>query len=71
MAKHAGPDGIHVAYVILDGGVDSARSREYVGDKQDALLAPARIADAYYYLSQQHRSTWTFEMDLRPFIEKW
>ena len=71
MAKHAGPDGIHVAYVILDGGVDSAKAREYVGDKQDALLAPTRIADAYYYLSQQHRSTWTFELDLRPFVEKW
>ena len=71
MAKHAGPDGIHVAYVILDGGVDSAKAREYMGDKPDALLVPARIADAYYYLSQQHRSAWTFELDLRPFVEKW
>ena len=71
MAKHAGPDGIHIAYVIIDGGIDSERAREWMGDKPDALLLPTHIADAYYYLSQQHRSTWTFELDLRPFVEKW
>lgn len=72
IAKHAGPLGIHVAYVILDGGVDSEKAREFIqGRPADGLLLPDAIAEAYYYLAQQHRSSWTFELDLRPYVEKW
>ncbi|MEM7127691.1 MAG: SDR family NAD(P)-dependent oxidoreductase [Chloroflexota bacterium] len=72
IAKHAGPDGIHVSYVILDGGVDSERARQFMPDRpEDGFLKPDEIADTYYYLAQQHQSTWTFELDLRPYVEKW
>lgn len=72
IAKHAGPDGIHVSYIILDGGVGSARAREFMPDRpEDGFLKPDEIADTFYYLSQQHQSTWTFELDLRPYVEKW
>lgn len=72
LAKHAGPDGIHVSYVILDGGVDSAMARQFMPDRpDDGFLKPAQIADTYYYLVQQDKSTWTFELDLRPYVEKW
>jgi len=72
IAKRAGPDGIHVSYVILDGGVDLPGTRERMPDlPDDGLIKPDDIADAYYFLSQQPRSAWTFEMDLRPYVEKW
>lgn len=72
VAKHVGPDGIHVSYVILDGGVDVAKTREYdPNPAEDSLLKPDDIAETYYHLSQQKRSAWTFEVDLRPYVEKW
>lgn len=72
IAKYAGPEGIHVAYVILDGGVDLPHTRERMPDlPDDGLLKPDDIADAYFFLSQQSRSAWTFELDLRPYVEKW
>lgn len=72
IAKHAGPDGVHVSYVILDGGVDFPGMRERMSDlPDDGLLKPDEIADAYFFLSQQGKSAWTFELDLRPYVEKW
>ena len=72
MAKHLGPEKIHVAYVVLDGVVNLERTREQMPDAPDAFfLEPAQIADAVYYLSQQPQQAWTFELDLRPFGEKW
>ncbi len=72
IAKHAGPDGIHVAYVILDGSVGPALGGKHVADSADnELLHPNDIADTYYHLSQQKKSAWTFELDLRPYVEKW
>ena len=77
-----GPKGIHVAHIIVDGMVDAPdtlgrmlgeeafqRLREERGLEHDGLLLPARIADSYVHLSQQHRSAWTFELDLRPFSD--
>ena len=77
-----GPKGIHVAHIIVDGMVDAPdtlgrmlgadafqRLREERGLEHDGLLLPAEIADTYFYLSQQHRSAWTFELDLRPFSD--
>ncbi len=72
VAKHVGPDGVHVSYVIIDGGVDLPRAREYnPNPAEDSLLKPDDIAETYYHLSQQKRSAWTFEVDLRPYVEKW
>ncbi len=72
MARHLGPEGIHVAYVIIDGAIDQPRTREFLPDKGDEFfLNPDHIADAVYYLAEQPRSAWTFELDLRPFKERW
>ncbi len=71
MSRELGPQGIHVAHVIIDGGIRSARNEEMFGDLgPDALLEPDAIADAYIALHQQQRSTWTQELDLRPWVEK-
>jgi len=72
MAKTLGPEGIHVAHVIIDGVIDIPRTREFFKDKPDEFfLKPERIADTVYALSQQDRSAWTFELDVRPFGERW
>jgi NAD(P)-dependent dehydrogenase (short-subunit alcohol dehydrogenase family) len=68
MARHLGPKGVHVGYVIVDGMIDLAR----MADKpDDFFLRPAEIAEAVHFLAHQERSAWTFELDLRPFGEKW
>jgi len=74
MARGLGPKGIHVSYVIIDGAIDIPRIRAMdwaKGKPDDAFLLPDQIADAIWYLSQQPRSTWTFELDLRPYRETW
>jgi NADP-dependent 3-hydroxy acid dehydrogenase YdfG len=72
MAKHLGPKGVHVALMILDGVVDLARTRERMPDKPDEFfLKPEQIAEAAHFLTHQDRSAWTFELDLRPFGERW
>ena len=72
MAKHLGPEKIHVAYVVLDGVVNLERTRQRMPDAPDEFfLEPAQIADAVYYLSHQQQQAWSFELDLRPFGEKW
>ena len=69
MARELGPKGIHVAHVMIDGAIRSA-TRPEPGDKPDSMLDPAAIADAYLHLIAQPRSAWTFELDLRPWIER-
>ncbi len=76
MARELGPQGIHVAHVVIDGAIDTPWVRETFPDMvaslpAEGLLNPAEIAENYYILYQQPRSAWTFELDLRPFIEKW
>ncbi len=72
LARQLGPEGIHVAYVIIDGVIDLERTRARMPDKSaDFFLQPAHIADAVHYLTQQPRSAWTFELDVRPFGERW
>ena len=72
MARHLGPKGIHVSYVIIDGVIDLPRTREWMSDKPDEyFLKPEHIAQSIYALIQQPKSAWSFEIDLRPFIEKW
>jgi NAD(P)-dependent dehydrogenase (short-subunit alcohol dehydrogenase family) len=69
MARELGPQGIHVAHVVVDGGIRSARRPEAT-DRPDALLDPDAIAASYLHLVQQHRSAWTFELEVRPWVEK-
>ncbi len=71
MARDLGPRGVHVAYVNIDGAIDMPFIRERFPDlKDEDLLRPAAIAEAYWYLAHQERSCWTQELDVRPFKEK-
>ena len=72
LARQLGPEGIHVAHVVIDAVVDMPASRAMLPDRPDAFFVqPADIADTVYFLTQQPRSAWTFELDLRPFGEHW
>jgi hypothetical protein len=72
MARSLGPRGIHVAYVVVDGVIDMPTTRAFFTDRPDEFfLRPDAIADTYFHLAGQDRSAWTFEVDLRPFGEKW
>ncbi len=71
MARDLGPRGVHVAYVNIDGAIDMPFIRERFPDlKDEDLLRPAAIAEAYWYLAHQEPSCWTQELDVRPFKEK-
>jgi NAD(P)-dependent dehydrogenase (short-subunit alcohol dehydrogenase family) len=75
MARELGPKGIHVAHVVIDGAIDTAFIREnfperYALKADDGILNPDHIADAYWQLHQQPRDTWTHELDLRPWMER-
>jgi NAD(P)-dependent dehydrogenase (short-subunit alcohol dehydrogenase family) len=67
MARELQPQGVHVAHVVVDGGIRAA-SRPDTG--QDQWLDPDAIAESYLYLLQQHRSCWTWEIEVRPWVEK-
>jgi NAD(P)-dependent dehydrogenase (short-subunit alcohol dehydrogenase family) len=74
-AREYGPRGIHVAHIVIDGGIDGERLRTSAPDRaaaagQDGLLDPDTIAETYWHLHQQARSAWTHELDLRPFNER-
>ena len=79
MARELGPKNIHVAHLIIDSGVDTAWVRERreqmwgkeALDNPDLLMPPASVAASYWQLYQQPRSAWTFELEIRPFGEKW
>jgi NAD(P)-dependent dehydrogenase (short-subunit alcohol dehydrogenase family) len=72
MARQLGPEGIHVAYVVIDGVIDMPRTRQFFADRpDDFFLAPAAIAETYFHLAHQDRSAWSFQVDLRPHGEKW
>ncbi|KAA6406712.1 MAG: short chain dehydrogenase reductase family [Lasallia pustulata] len=71
LAREFGPKGVHVAHVVVDGVIDIPRTREWVLQGEDAKLSADAIADAYWHLHTQPRTTWTHELDLRPYIEKW
>ena len=80
LARELGPKGIHVAHLIIDGGIDSeaiyARRRSQAGDATltfapDSLIDTDQIAEAYLMLHNQPRSAWTYELDIRPYVEPW
>ncbi len=71
MARELGPQGIHVAHVIIDGQILAARHAGLLSERgADSLLEPDAIAQTYVALHRQHRSAWTQELDLRPWTEK-
>jgi NAD(P)-dependent dehydrogenase (short-subunit alcohol dehydrogenase family) len=71
MAREFGPQGIHVGHVVIDGGIGTPRTRERFPDKDpDMFLSPEAIAEQYWNLYRQPRTTWTQELDLRPYGEK-
>lgn len=76
MARELGPQGLHVAHVVIDGAVDGVFTRENRPNAealldQDLILRPEDIAAAYVNLHKQPRSAWTHELDLRPWRESW
>ncbi len=78
-ARELGPQNIHVAHLIIDSGVDTewVRQRRIEAngpnalDNPDLLMPPSSVAESYWLLYQQPRSAWTFELEIRPFGEKW
>jgi NAD(P)-dependent dehydrogenase (short-subunit alcohol dehydrogenase family) len=72
MARTLGPAGIHVALIVVDAVVDLPRTRKAMPDKPDSFfLEPDDMAASAVWLAQQPRSAWTFEIEVRPFAEKW
>ncbi|TMJ04244.1 MAG: SDR family NAD(P)-dependent oxidoreductase [Alphaproteobacteria bacterium] len=68
LARELSPRGVHVAHFVIDGGIRSER-RPGAPDKPDAMLDPDAIAMSYWHVLQQPRSAWTWEMELRPWLE--
>ncbi len=81
MARELGPKNIHVAHLIIDAGVDTEFVRDRIKARggeaavaaiePDQLMNPESVANAYWYLHSQSRDGWTFELDLRPYAERW
>jgi NAD(P)-dependent dehydrogenase (short-subunit alcohol dehydrogenase family) len=76
MARELGPMNIHVAHVVVDGAIDTDFIRDnfpekYATKDEDGILDPEHIAENYWYLHTQPRDAWTFELDLRPWSERW
>ena len=74
MARELGPQGVHVAHVVIDGAIDTEFIRSNFPERaalkdRDGILSPEAIAEAYWQLHSQHRTAWTHEMDLRPWME--
>ena len=69
MARELSPKGIHVAHFVIDGGIRSA-ARPVPNDNPDSLLDPDAIAQTYWDTLMQHRSAWSWEIEVRPWVEK-
>lgn len=73
LAREFGPKGVHVAHAIIDGVIDIPRTKSYTnvnGGVEDGKISPDAIAESYWHLHTQHRSAFTQELDIRPFVEK-
>ncbi len=72
IARHAGPLGVHVAYLTIDAVIDLEWTRQMFGDKPDDFyIQPAHIADECFHIAHQPRSAWSFSVEIRPHSEKW
>jgi NAD(P)-dependent dehydrogenase (short-subunit alcohol dehydrogenase family) len=71
LARELGPKNIHVAHFVIDGGIEKpAGDARAAARGEDGMLQPDAIAETYMQVFRQHRSAWTFEIDLRPWVEK-
>ncbi|KAJ3040128.1 hypothetical protein HDV00_011452 [Rhizophlyctis rosea] len=70
LAREFGPKGVHVAHVVVDGGIWTPFAQKMWPDNEAKFIQPEAIADTYWNLHKQHQSTWTQELDIRPFAEK-
>ena len=80
-ARELGPKNIHVAHLVIDAGVDTEWVRNRIKEREgedalhnlapDRLMRPSSVAEAYWQLYQQPRDAWTFELEIRPYGEKW
>ena len=73
LARDLGPKGIHVAYVLIDAAIDApwTRNRFWPEKPNEFFAQPAEIADEIYHVAHQGRSTWSFDVEIRPFHETW
>ncbi|MCU0868535.1 MAG: SDR family NAD(P)-dependent oxidoreductase [Burkholderiales bacterium] len=76
MARELGPQGVHVAHVVIDGPIDNDNTRAMFPDAfaqraADGVLQPDDLAELWWQLHRQPRSAWTFEIDARPYTERW
>jgi short-subunit dehydrogenase len=69
MARELSPKNVHVAHFVIDGGIRST-TRVNPNDNPDSLLDPDAIAETYWQVANQHRSAWTWEVELRPWVER-
>lgn len=71
MARELGPKGIHVAHVVIDGRINTPEVRNSNPDlDSESMLDPDEIAESYWHLVEQDKSSWTLELDLRPYVEE-
>jgi NAD(P)-dependent dehydrogenase (short-subunit alcohol dehydrogenase family) len=70
MARELHPQNVHIGHFIIDGGIGGADDPRATGRGEDALLAPDSIAETYFHVHQQKRNAWTWEIELRPWVEK-
>lgn len=72
LARELSPKNIHIAHFVIDGGIANEQRPERTADAAhpDSLLLPDAIAETYFQVHQQHRSAWTWEIELRPWVEK-
>ena len=73
LARELGPKGVHVAYILVDAAIDTPRTRPiFAADKEDSYFCkPTDIANEIFHVAHQARSAWSFDVELRPDIEKW
>ena len=73
LARELGPKGVHVAYLLVDAAIDTPRTRPiFNADKEDHFFCkPEDIAKEIFHIAHQPRSTWSFDAEIRPDIEKW
>ena len=76
MARELGPQNIHVAHVVIDAAVDTDWIQSFLPDYEnkktnEGIVEPSDLAENYIHLYEQPRNAWTFELDVRPYMEKW
>ena len=69
MARELAPKNIHVAHFVIDGGIGDTSDPRAAGRGEDGMLHPDAIAQSYLHIHRQHRSAWTWEVELRPWVE--